>query len=338
MSDESCSAGATAHWTERPEGGGWFAVWLIRTIGLKFGRSAARSLLYPITLYFYFRRGAERRASYRFLERALGRRANVWDVLRHIHRFASTILDRVFLLADDFAAFDVRIHGLDELVSRAGLGKGVLLLGSHVGSFEVLRVAAARTPEVKVCVVLDQQQSPALTQLLNAINPLVAQSVIDASRQGIDIVLAIGDAIGEGMVATLLADRARPRETTVLVDFLGGPAAFPVAPFRIASILRAPVVLCFGLYRGGNRYDLHFESFSEDLHLPRRNRDAEMRCVVQRYVSRLEHYVHLDPYNWFNWHDVWNAERRGADPQSSEVRLARAPSATIAGTSASGAG
>ena len=56
-------------------GGGWFAVWLIRSIGLRFGRSAARSLLYPITLYFYFRRGAERRASYRFLERALGRRA-----------------------------------------------------------------------------------------------------------------------------------------------------------------------------------------------------------------------------------------------------------------------
>src|SRR3546814_17985105 len=53
------------HWQSRPEGGGHFAIWLIRTIALYGGRRLGRLCLYPITLYFYLRRHA--RASRRGL-------------------------------------------------------------------------------------------------------------------------------------------------------------------------------------------------------------------------------------------------------------------------------
>jgi predicted LPLAT superfamily acyltransferase len=299
------------HWTERPEGGGRFAIWLIRAIGLHLGRRVARLMLYPITLYFYFRRPYERRVSHEFLQRVSGRPASAWQVMRHIHRFASTILDRVFLLRERFSRFDVRMHGLDELTRRLQPQRGVLLLGAHVGSFEVLRVAASERPDVNVRVVLDTQKTPALTELLHAINPEIGRNVIDASRPSTDIVLALGEAIREGALATLLADRARPHEATVMVDFLGAPAAFPVAPFLIGAVLKAPIMLCFGMYRGGNRYDLYFEPFCDELSLPRRARATELRAVVQRYATRLEHHVREDPYNWFNWHDFWQTESSG---------------------------
>jgi len=295
--------------TKPKEGGGRFAIWLIRTIGLKLGRPVTRILLYPITLYFYFRRPFERRASDEFLTRVFGRPAGAVEVMRHIHRFAATILDRIFLLAGDFSRFDVRIHGIDELISRIRPDKGVLLLGSHVGSFEVLRVAAAERRDADLCVVLDRQQTPAMTQLLEAINPQVGRMVIDASGDPIDVLLAVGEAIGKGQVVAMLADRVRQHETTAAVDFLGAPAAFPVAPFRLGSVLQVPIVLCFGMYRGGNRYDLYFETFSERLALPRRGAAAELRCIVQRYVARLEHHVLGDPYNWFNWYDIWNSRQ-----------------------------
>lgn len=294
------------HWTKRPEGGGRFALLLIRNIGLKFGRRISRLLLYPITLYFFFRRSGERRASYEYLQRVFGKPASAWQVMKHIHCFASTILDRVFMLTAHLRSFDVRVHGIDELHAQMLPDRGLLLLGAHVGSFEALRVLSLRRPDVKVRVVLDTQQTPEMTEMLHALNPEIARNVIDASRPGHEIVLALHDAMQEGALATLLGDRGRPHETTIEIDFLGSPARFPIAPFLIASMLKVPVVLCLGIYGGGNRYDLIFETIAERLDLPRRGRDAELRVIVQLYASRLEHYVRANPYNWFNFYDFWN--------------------------------
>ena len=73
----------STEWKQRPEGGGRFALWLIRSIGCYGGRGVSRLLLYPITLYFLIRRGPERAASCAWLSRALGRRASLWDAAKH---------------------------------------------------------------------------------------------------------------------------------------------------------------------------------------------------------------------------------------------------------------
>jgi predicted LPLAT superfamily acyltransferase len=297
------------HWTDRPEGGGHFAIWLIRNIALYGGRPFARLFLYPITLYFYLRRGPERRASQAFLSRALGRPARTWDVLRHIHRFAGVILDRVFLLArDDVRQFNVSIHGLDLLLDTWRQGRGMLLLGSHLGSFEILRVLAREKPEVKLKVVLDKSQTPAITELLHALNPAIGDSVIDASAGGTAIVLGIRDAVQQGAVVALLGDRARPQEQTRTAICFGEAAPFPTAPYLIASVLDTPVLLCFGLYRGGNRYELHFEHFAERIEIPRSQRLLRLDEWLARYALRLEHHARLDPYNWFNFYDFWHSD------------------------------
>jgi predicted LPLAT superfamily acyltransferase len=301
------------HWSERHEGGGRFALWLIRTIGLRLGRPAARALLYPITLYFFFRRGPERRASRAFLTRAFGRPASTWGVLRHIHAYAATILDRVFLLAQSLRRFDVRVHGLEDLETQMARGRGVLLLGAHIGSFEVMRTLAARRPDVRVRVVMDRQQTPALTDLLHALNPAIAGEVIDAGADPGALALAMHEAAQQRALIGLLADRARPEEPVCSAQFMGAPAPFPTGPYLLASALDIPVVLCFGLYAGGNRYDLYFETFAERIHIPRQTRAAGVGEWAQRYAARLEHYTRLDPYNWFNFYDFWNRSARGSD-------------------------
>ena len=120
----------SANWKERPEGGGRFAIWLIRAIAQYGGRVLSRLLLFPITLYFLIVRGPERRASRAYLSRVLGRPASLWEVARHIHCFASTILDRVFLLSGQFRRFDIQVHGLDMLHEQMDKGRGVLLFRS----------------------------------------------------------------------------------------------------------------------------------------------------------------------------------------------------------------
>jgi predicted LPLAT superfamily acyltransferase len=297
----------SAHWSERREGGGRLALWLIRTIGLRLGRPTARALLYPITLYFFFRRGPERRASRAFLSRALGRPARTWDVLKHIHCYAATILDRVFLLARSARGFAIGVHGLDQLEAQLARGRGMILLGAHIGSFEALRVLAEARPELEVRMLMDRGQTPALTELLHALNPTVADMVIDARGDGTDAILAIRDAAAQGALVGLLGDRARPGEATRPARFFAESAQFPIAPHLIAAVLQLPVVLAFGLYRGGNRYEVFFENFSAAEPIPRVEREARLAELTQRYAARLEYYVRLDPYNWFNFYGFWDS-------------------------------
>ncbi|MBD7987255.1 acyltransferase [Luteimonas sp. Sa2BVA3] len=312
-------------WKQRREGGGLFALWLLRSFSLRGGRGLARLLLVPITAYFLARRGEERRDSRAYLSRVLGRPARLRDVARHIHTFAATILDRVFLLGGDMQRFDIRVSGLESLHAALDRGQGVLVFGSHLGSFEVLRVLGRQRPEQKIRVVLDKAHSPAVTQLLDALNPEIAASVIDASQDGPAIMFAIQQAAAEGALVALLVDRTQPGEASLAVPFLGDHAEFPVAPWLLASVLQVPVQLAFGLYRGGNRYDLAFEPFSDGLAIPRRERAAAVPALIARYAARLEHHVRDAPYNWFNFYDFWG------DREHSRSHQDPAPGATTPG-------
>ena len=313
----------TQVWLERPEGGTVTGLRFIRTFALLCGRRLARVVLYPITLYFLIRRGPERRASIAYLARILQRKPSLLHVAKHIFCFASVILDRVFLLSERFKRFDIKIVGLQELRQRVSMDRGVLVFGSHLGSFDALRVLTQLRQDVQFRAVIDLEQSPALGAVLNALNPKLASSVINARRDGTTTALAIKEALDAKSVVTLLADRARPGNATVTVDFLGSPAALPASPFLLAAALKVPVVLCFGLYFGGNRYELHFESFADVLTIDRANREAALKAVVQRFADRVAHFAHIAPYNWFNFYDFWQTpthnsarESRAAHPDA----------------------
>lgn len=315
----------SAEWKRRREGGCPLAVRAICTMAGWAGRRFTRLFLTPITLYFLLRRHEERRDSRAYLSRVFGRPARLREVYRHIHTFASTVLDRFFLLSDDLRRFDVRIHGVEALHAQLDKERGVLLFGSHLGSFESLRALARQRPDRSIRVVLDKGHSEAVTRVLDAINPEIAATVIDAGQPGPAIMLEIQRAAEEGAMIALLVDRTQPGETSVRVPFLGAPAAFPMAPWQIAAVLKIPVVLAFGLYRGGNRYDLVFEPFSDGIDLPRRERAAAVPALIGRYATRLEHHVRDAPYNWFNFYDFWKqddgpSESRRTGPDRSAAR------------------
>jgi predicted LPLAT superfamily acyltransferase len=299
----------TRAWLDRPEGGNALALRLIMAIGLGLGRGVARLVLLPITAYFLIRRGPERRASREFLALALGRPPTLGEIARHFHTFAGVTLDRVFLLAGRLEKFDIRVIGLETLHRALDGGQGVLLLGAHAGSFDALRVLSLERPDVEVRVVLDTGHSPVLSSILESLNPKMAASIINPRQGSVAVVLEIGAALERGAVVTMLADRSRPGNEDVSVNFFGRQADIPLSPWQIASVLKVPVVLCMGLFMGGNRYDLHFEVLEEKLTAARDQRAAVLGRAAQKFAARLEHYVRLAPYNWFNFYDFWKADR-----------------------------
>jgi len=289
---------------------------------LRLGRGVARVLLYPIAFYFFLRRGDERIASRTYLSRVLHRPVTNYDVFRHIHMFAATLLDRLFFLARGERDFVVEVEGLDALDRCIDARRGVLLVGSHQGSFEALRALGGRRPDVPLRVVLDKQKTPALTAVLEALAPDVGAAVIDASRGGASVALAMAEGAAQGGMVALLADRGHRNEATCRVPFLGKPAPFPAGPWLLAAALKIPVVLCMGIYLGGNRYRLIFEAFSDGIDIPRGQRAAMLEALVARYAARVEHYARLYPFNWFNFYDFWQ-ETGPADEPAAAAHLPR---------------
>lgn len=306
----------SGHWQNQREGGNRFWLGVLVSASLSLGHGFMRRFLYLISAYYFLRRGAERRASRDYLTRLFGQRASLWQVFKHIHYFAATQLDRIYLLAHGERNFELEVSGIEQLQQCIAQGRGVLLIGSHQGSFEVLRTLAARCPDVPLRVLLDKQKTPTMTELLEALAPEVGEAVIDVSRGGAAITLAIAETCHAGGMVALLADRGRAHETLRRVDFLGEPAPFPTGPWLLASMLQVPVMLCFGLYRGGCRYALRFEPFMDRVDIPRETRQQVLDEVLRRYAQRLEHYARAEPYNWFNFYDFWQQESAHARAMS----------------------
>lgn len=300
--DKSAEKPAAA-WADKPERSNTLAISFIVWVALKLGRRAARLFLYPICLYFLLFAGEARTASRKYLGKVLGRKARVSDGFRHIHTFASTILDRVFLLNGRFDMFDVQVHLDDTVRSLLEQRRGCILLGAHLGSFEIMRAYADEIDGPPASVVMYQENARKLNSVLKAINPDLAQQVIALGK--VDSMLKVEQALQRGEFIGILADRGLEHGgSSVSCDFLGEQAKFPTGPLRMAYMLKSPVLLMVGVYRGGNRYDLYFEELLNmgATELPR---NELIRQAQLRYVARIEHYCRDAPYNWFNFYDFW---------------------------------
>ena len=294
---------APVQWQAHDERGSTLALRALRFAALRLGRRVIRPVLYPIALYFALTSGATRRVSREYLARVLPHPPRFRDVLRHIFSFASISLDRVFLLAGAYP-FKVEDHygaGCMEIARQRG---GLLFL-AHFGSFEVMRIGAIKRHELPLRILLDVNIGRRFMAAMAELNPQVAASIIDSSNRGVDLVLKVREVLDAGSLVGLMADRAREGDRTVPVNFLGGTAHFPTGPWLLAAALKVPVMLVFGIWRGGDRYEAHVQMLSEKIELPRAARDAELARLVQDYADRLAVAVRGAPYNWVNFFDFW---------------------------------
>jgi predicted LPLAT superfamily acyltransferase len=290
-------------WQEHGERGTTFAIRALRFAALRLGRRVIRPVLYPLALYFALTSRATRRVSREFLARVLPQAPRFRDVLRHIFSFASISLDRVFLLTGSYP-FKVTDHYGEGCLEMAR-ERGALLFLSHFGSFEVMRIGAIERHELPLRIVLDVNIGRRFMAALAELNPGIAAGIIDSSNRGVDLVLKVREALDARSIVGLMVDRTRTGDRTVTVDFLGGKAEFPAGPWLLASALKVPVMLVFGVWRGGDRYEAHVQLLSEKVELPRANRDAELTRLVQAYADRLAEQVRGAPYNWLNFFDFW---------------------------------
>jgi len=223
-----------------------------------------------------------------------------------------TIVDRVLLFSGREHELEIHTEGEADLIAALRHGKGCLLLGAHLGSFDALRAISQQAPEDcrRIKVVMDREHNNLMTRVLEDLQPELRDSVIEARKPSPQIVLEIAQVLSTGGMVAMLGDRAHSLEPTDRVTFIGEPAPFPISPLSIAWILDVPVFLGLGLYDGGRSYRLVFEPLERPgpHTTDRKQRRALLDQWLANYARRLEYHARRYPYNWFNFYDFWNPD------------------------------
>lgn len=286
-------------WSDKAERGSEWLIRLIVWLARRCGRPLCRLLLVPITAYFVVADRTAIRASREFLQAVHGRRARTGEVFRHLYTFATTLLDRVYMASGDFGRFQVDIVGLPMLDALLREGKGCVLLGSHLGSFDLMMLAQRSMDGRPISVMMRVDPRARLRRIAGIADdgPVVIQTGRPESY------LRAHEALQRGEIVCLLADRTDTGATALPARFLQREAAFPLAPHVLAARSGAPVVMCFGLHQGGNRYRIEFVEFGPAA--PAATRGAGFQPVVDRYAALLEGFARRYPLNWFNFYPFW---------------------------------
>lgn len=298
-------------WMRRAERGSVFWLRVMSWLSLHLGRRLSRPVLWGIAAYFTLAAGPARRASRDYLRRSLGREPRLWHIWRHMWTFASTVHDRVYLLNGRMALFDVRSHGQQEVDAlQVGGTSGALLLGAHLGSFEVLRALAQSDSRLRVAMAMYPENARQINAALAAINPEAQVDVIALGQ--LDSILSVHQRLRQGGMVGVLADRGLASDDYRELPFLGAVARFPVGPFRLAVMLRQPVYFMAGLYEGASRYSVHFEPLTPEPQADGAQAALTIDTLMRRYVGMLERHCLAHPYNWFNFYDFWHTDGQGA--------------------------
>ena len=295
------------YWTHQKERSNIYLIRFICNFASKSGRRFVRFFLPVITLYFFLTSPLTRRSSRHFQRRAGVQKINSWTVLRHMHWFSSIVLDRVYFITDQFQYFDIKLKNLEVIDKVLSEHKKCILLGSHLGSFDVLRTMAVSQDKIPLKILMHRSHNEMITGVLEGLNPDLANTVIDLADE--DAILEVQQSVDEGYSIGILGDRHAGKERVVSANLLGGEVEMPAGPFLLASIFKVPIVVFYGLYRGGNRYEIVFELLSEHIDISRENREQDLQDICQKYCQSLERHIAIEPKNWFNFYDYWRDDQ-----------------------------
>ncbi|HEX6812659.1 MAG TPA: lipid A biosynthesis acyltransferase [Planctomycetota bacterium] len=297
-------AGSQTTWLNKRERGTVLGIRVLFWFATVLGRPIAKPLVAMVALWYRLFDRRAVRSSRDWLTRVHGRRPGFWAIFRHLHTFAQVTLDRVFLVTGRTKSLSFTRTGDELLVQQAATGRGAVLLGAHLGSYEAMR-AGGHEDTVTIRILGYFQNAKMINSLLAELNPQRAAQVIHVGEDHVGVMATVQECLDHGQFVATLGDRTGLNQRNVEATFFGDPAWFAGGPFLLASILRCPVYLVFGLYRAPNRYDLHCERFADRIELPRKDRDGALKVWVQRYAARLEHHARQAPDNWFNFFDFW---------------------------------
>lgn len=269
-----------------------------------FGRSAAYVLMRLVVFWFVaFRPSVRRKAGY-YLRRRFpghGAWARVRDTYRLCLAFGQVLVDRAVLGILGRGAPACDPEGLARLRQLLSEGRGLILVTAHVGGWQYA-MASLATLEAPVSLLMHRDAGDVDKQFFEHRPGEPPFTVLDPAGY-LGSTLPMLRALGEGGVLCIMGDRGLG-SGTVAVDFLGGPVALPYSPYKLASATGAPIALIFPSESKGKSILRLARVIRVPANLGRKS--SAYLPYAREFSAALERFVAEQPYQFFNFYDMWN--------------------------------
>ena len=273
-------------------------VWTLRNFGISF----AYFLLVFVVSYFIFTSGKAFRAVYRYFHERMnyGKLKSLISIYRNYYVFGQILVDKLALLAGFQHKFTFDFEGEEYLRQ---MDKGGLLISGHAGNWEIAGQLLVRLEKKINILMYDAEHQKIKGYLADVLQRNVHFIII---REDYSHLQEIKEAFSRGEIIAMHGDRYIEGNKTVVTEFLGKNAAFPIGPVNLAARFNVPAAYVFAVKESNTHYHfystpLQYIEFSNNL----KKRDAILASAVIKFADAFETVVYKYPLQWFNYYDFW---------------------------------
>ena len=240
-------------------------------------------------------------AMYHFFRQRLGKGTigAVWHVYLNHFRFGQVVLDRFATYAG--VRFKLTIDGNENFLRLNAGDSGFMMLSSHVGNYEQAGYALKSDRKSFNALVYAGESAT----IMNGRKRQFVDSNIHMIPVQADMshLFIINNALDEGNIVSMPADRCFGSQKCVNCQFFGTTAQFPLGPFATAVQKEVPALAVMVMKEGSRRYRTFVRQLQVDTTLPHRK---QMAALAQSFATELEAIVRRYPHQWYNYYEFWN--------------------------------
>lgn len=291
---------AEQKWAGTTYGNEWMHKWLIRMlryIDVRILYIFVAVFIIPVCLVLNPSRGI----AYRYFRQRIGygRLKSAWKTYVNHCLFGQVVVDKFAMYAGK--KFKVEIENYNEFLERAAnKEEGFVQLSAHIGNYEIagytLPVEGKRFNALvfageKASVMRNRDKMFASTNIsMIAIQP-------DMSH-----LFEIDEALSDGGIVSMPADRINGSPKFIDHDFLGAKAKFPLGPFSVATMRGLDVLAVNVMKASLKRYKIYVTPLLYDKTVARQE---QIKQLSSAYVAELEKRVRQYPEQWYNYFEFW---------------------------------
>lgn len=308
------------NWNEQKEfKGGYYGLKIMLFIYNFGGRYIFNFVLLIVMFFYYLIAKKQRQYSREFLDSVnttrekRGLKKLKLSTFAHFMSFGFMLMDKLKSWQGKIVlGKDVCYRGDCENVMIKYKDQGRFIVCSHFGDIEALRAIYTKNSPYIINSIFYTDNAKNYNRFLKTLSPTSNINIITTTSMGPDTAVLLKEKIDDRQIVAIAADRipttynSNQNNRTCCVEFLGRKAKFPQGPFILASILKCPIILVFGLKNPITKIiDIVCIDFCEKLILDRRDKEASLQRHIQRYAKELEDLVIEYPYQWFNFFDFF---------------------------------